>query len=209
MWKSSVDRMSESCSPLAILHQGIKECQKCRLRAGCQQTVPGEGAPNAAVVFLAEAPGETEDMRGRPLIGRAGEDFRDTARKTKLLLSECYVSYLVRCMPPDNRIPNPDELEACWPWTLKTLQLIRPKIIVRMGDTALRMLAYKLGFSKQVKQDKIIKLAGKPFYVEARRFYVYPLFHPLYALRRKEEREVFKAHMRYLKQAIPGWIQRV
>lgn len=163
---------------------------------------------NTPVVFLAEAPGETEDFRGRPLIGKAGKVFRKAMQQVGLPLSKYYVSNLILCRPPDNRVPNPDELEACWPWTSQMLQLLRPKVLVPMGDTALRMLAYKLGFSKQVKQDKITKLAGKPIYVEARKFYVYPLFHPSYAARRKDAREEFTAHCRYLKHALPRWMER-
>lgn len=171
--------------------------------------MPGEGPLNTYLMFLAEAPGETEDKQGRPLVGRAGQIFRTTARVAGLDLDKYYISNVCRCRPPDNRTPNPDELEACWPWTLKTLQLIRPKILVPLGDTALRTLAYKFEFTKFLHGEKITKLAGKPFYVAKRHFYVFPVFHPSYAARRSDAQKEFRAHFKYLAQAIPGWLQRV
>jgi DNA polymerase len=170
--------------------------------------VPGEGPSRAYLLFLAEAPGATEDEHGRPLIGKAGRIFRNSAEQAGIDLDKCYIGNICRCKPPENRTPNPDEVEACWPWVLKTLQLIKPRIIVPLGDTALRTLAYKFGFQKFLRKDKITNLAGKPFYVEDRKFYVFPMVHPSYAARRRDVREAFRAHFVYLKEAIPGWLIR-
>ena len=193
---------------LLNLHSEIKACTKCPLRQGCTQVVPGEGNPNADVIFMAEAPGQQEDECGRPQIGRAGRFFRAGLVHAEIKEKDVYITNIARCRPEDNRTPLPDEIENCWEWTLKTLQLIRPKVLVPMGRPALVTLTQKLGFSKMVGQNSILKLAGIPFYVEEKHFFVFPLFHPAFALRRITLKPEFKAHLLYLGLAIPEWIRR-
>lgn len=190
------------------LHAEIKACSKCSLRQNCTQVVPGEGNPNAGVVFFAEAPGAKEDVEGRPLIGRSGTFFRIALARAGMKEKEVYLSNIVRCHPEENRDPLPDEIESCWPWTLKTLQLIRPKVLVPMGRPALVTLSQKLGFAKKVGQNSIMKLAGIPFYVEEKNFFVFPIFHPAFAIRRSSLKPEFRAHMLYLGKALPEWMRR-
>ena len=190
------------------LHTEIKACTGCPLRQGCTQVVPGEGNPKAGVVFFAEAPGAKEDEEGRPLIGRAGTFFRIGLHRAGIPEKDVYMSNIVRCRPEDNRDPLPEEMESCWKWTLQTLQLIKPKVLVPMGRPALVTLSQKLGFSKRVGQNPIMKLAGLPFYVEDKHFFVFPMYHPAFAIRRTTLKPEFRAHLLYLAKAIPGWMRR-
>lgn len=193
---------------LMTLLEEMKSCSKCALRRGCTQVVPGEGSQEANVVFIGEAPGADEDEAGRPFVGRSGRFLREQMRLAGITEKQVLITNTCRCRPPDNREPNPDEIEACWPWTLNILQIIRPRVLVTLGRPALFTLANKLGFQKKIKNDPITKLAGKPIYVAERYFYVMPLLHPAFILRGADRRSEFTAHMRYLSQALPGWLER-
>lgn len=190
------------------LHTEMRSCSRCRLRNTCKQVVPGEGRVDTSMVLLGEGPGQEEDEQGRPFIGRSGSLLREYLRLVGINTHEVYISNVVRCRPPDNRLPNPDEIEACWPWTQKTLTLIRPVIIVTLGKTPLVTLAQKLGFPKKVGQDSITKLAGVPIYLEQHGMYIYPTFHPAYVCRRADIRRDFEGQLRYLREAYPMWIKR-
>jgi len=191
------------------LRAQISACDRCGLRSGCTQVVPGEGSEAAVIAFYSDGPGEKEDEVGRPFMDRTGTFLRDHLRRSKIMQEYAVLlDNTTRCRPPDNRDPAPDEIEACWPWTLETLKIIRPRVLVALGRPALTTVARKYGFSRQLGQDGIVKLAGAPIYLEERGFYVYPMFHPSYAVRRNESRREFGAHIEYLRQAIPGWLQR-
>ena len=190
----------------------MRACTRCALRTGadseCTQVVPGVGSQGANVAFFGEGPGRDEDEKGEPFVGRSGQLLRAQLRSAKIGLEDVYISNTVRCRPPGNRDPLPEEAETCWHWTHRTLVLIQPRIIVALGRPALATLARKLGFSKKIGQLSITKLAGKPIFVEERNFFCYPIFHPAYALRNPRVRAEFQAHIRYLALAIPGWLAR-
>lgn len=193
---------------LEALHQSIRECESCDLRKECTQVVPGDGTQTAPIMFVGEAPGADEDAQGIPFIGRSGSLLRDNLQKARIKEDIRYITNMVRCRPPDNRTPLPAELEACWPHMIATLRLIKPRILVTLGKPATFTMAHKLGFSKKVGQLSITKLAGKPIYVEERKLYVFPVFHPSYALRRRSSRDEFRAHIKYLGVAYRGWLER-
>lgn len=195
---------------LAHLHAKMEKCTKCVLREQCTQVVPGEGEETATIVFVGEGPGQREDQIGVPFVGRAGQLLRSSMRSANILKKKhlWYISNIVRCRPPDNRDPLPAEVESCWEWTIETLKIIAPKILIPLGKAALYPLAHRLGFSDKIGQQKITKLAGKPFYVESRSLYVMPFLHPSYAMRRSDAREAFESHMQYLGKAHSGWAQR-
>lgn len=206
-------------SRLELLRTAMKECTACGLRAGCTQVVPGCGAfgpggveidpQNARIVFVGEGPGENEDIVGRPFVGRAGNLLRQSIKSSAIPDPFYYITNTVRCRPPDNRDPMPDEIEACWKWTVRELKaLTRTKIIVPLGKPAVRTLAFKLGFQKQIGQLPITKIAGKPIYMEARKLYVFPMFHPAFAMRGRDRQEEFVSHLRYLGKAYLGWLKR-
>jgi uracil-DNA glycosylase family 4 len=192
---------------LQDLHERILRCDKCQLRSGCSRVVPGDGAEVTNTMFIGEGPGETEDTQGKPFVGRSGMFLRGTMETCGILPSSVYITNTVRCRPPDNRDPTPEETEACWPWTAQLLKQIKPKVIVTLGRPSLATIARKIGLSKKVGQLSITKLAGIPLYSEEYGVYLFPMLHPAYALRRNEARQDFEGHMKYLKMAIPGWVE--
>jgi len=110
---------------LEALHQEMRSCRACELRGGCSLVVPGEGAADALVVFFGEGPGEDEDKEGRPFVGRSGQFLREQMRLNSIETEKVYISNIARCRPPENRTPTMAEMEACWPWTEKTLHVIK------------------------------------------------------------------------------------
>ena len=190
---------------LAEIREQMLACAKCKLRLGCAQVVVGEGPADALLAFFGEGPGADEDARGRPFVGRSGQLLRSTMERNRIPCKTVFIDNMVRCRPPENRDPNPDEIEACWPWTRLVLRAIRPKVIVTLGRPALMTIANKLGFKiKQTFSNQV----GEPIYIEKRRLYVFPMFHPAYAARRNDIRREFNGHMSYLNEAIPYWLER-
>ncbi|MFZ2882391.1 MAG: uracil-DNA glycosylase, partial [Candidatus Moraniibacteriota bacterium] len=115
---------------LEELNKKMLACQNCALRATCQQVVPGEGSTNAEILFIGEGPGKKEDELGRPFVGAAGKFLDEMLAIINLKREDVYIANVVKCRPPENRDPLPEEALACWPWLLKQIKIIRPKLIV-------------------------------------------------------------------------------
>ena len=118
----------------------IAGCRKCFLCESRTHTVPGEGDPRARLMFVGEGPGQTEDQTGRPFVGRAGELLTQIIEAIGLRREAVYIANAVKCRPPQNRKPLPDELAACWPYLERQIELIGPKVIVALGATAAEAL---------------------------------------------------------------------
>lgn len=114
----------------------ILECP-CRLRETALQAVPGDGSASAEIMFVGEAPGKNEDEQGRPFVGAAGKFLAEMLATINLKREDIYITNVVKYRPPNNRDPEPDEIEACMPWLHEQIKIIRPKIIVTLGRHAL------------------------------------------------------------------------
>lgn len=114
----------------------IATCRKCFLCEGRKKTVPGEGNPRARLMFVGEGPGQTEDETGRPFVGRAGELLTQIIEAVELQRDEVYIANVVKCRPPQNRKPLPDEITACSPYLERQIELVQPKVLVALGATA-------------------------------------------------------------------------
>jgi uracil-DNA glycosylase family 4 len=158
---------------LDTIRQELGECTRCRLYEGRNHLVFGAGDPHAALVFVGEGPGREEDLQGKPFIGRAGELLTRIIEAIDLKREEVYITNIVKCRPPQNRNPRPDEIQTCLPVLLKQLEAIRPKIICCLGTFASQTL---LG-----TEERISSLRG--------RFHAYhgaklmPTYHPAFLLR--------------------------
>jgi uracil-DNA glycosylase len=133
----------DSLSDLTTLDavaERIRTTQCCALCAGRTNAVPGEGDPDAKLVFIGEGPGATEDALGRPFVGQAGKLLDDIIQAIGLRREDVYITNIVKCRPPQNRKPLPDEMAACMPYLHRQLALIRPKVIVALGGTAAEAL---------------------------------------------------------------------
>jgi DNA polymerase len=172
--RSDLDRrVSPKRDVLSELANQVKVCQACRLSQSRTQTVFGEGPCDALVVFVGEGPGKEEDLQGRPFVGAAGMLLTQMLQAMKLDRQAVYITNVVKCRPPNNRVPQPDEIEACHPFLKKQLLAIRPKVICALGRTA----AYAL-----LKTDLPMQsLRGRSFVWEG--IPVVVTFHPAYLLR--------------------------
>jgi len=114
----------------------ITGCTKCFLCKGRTNTVPGEGSDKSGLMFVGEGPGQTEDETGRPFVGKAGELLTKMIEAIGLQRGDVYIANAVKCRPPQNRKPLPDELAACWPFLERQIELVKPKVLVALGATA-------------------------------------------------------------------------
>ncbi len=113
-----------------------RECRRCRLRESCSQVVFGEGPPHARLMLIGEGPGQDEDIQGRPFVGKAGQLLDKILEAAGIQRSQVYIGNVVKCRPPGNRLPNPDEVKECRKYLERQIKLIRPSIIVCLGSMA-------------------------------------------------------------------------
>ncbi len=158
---------------LELLMAEVKSCQKCRLCEQRKNTVFGEGALDAKLMFIGEGPGETEDNTGRPFVGRAGQLLTKMIAAMTLTREQVYIANVVKCRPPGNRTPSPDEVETCTPYLVKQIETIRPQVIVTLGLPATQ---YMLATDRPMRE-----LRGT--WQQWRGIKVMPTYHPSYVLR--------------------------
>jgi len=181
---------------LAVLAAEAEGCRNCRLRAGCRGVVFGDGIPTARLLLVGEGPGETEDRLGRPFVGKAGQLLDKILAAAGLPRASVYIANIVKCRPPANRLPQPDEVAACLPLLEQQIAIIRPDIIVCLGALATQTL---------IDPDaRITKVRGRVFEKAGRK--LIPTFHPAALLRDESKKrpvwEDFKL-IRDLYNALP------
>ena len=161
-------------SSLKKLNSECVECTSCNLSKTRKNVVVGKGNESAQVVIIGEGPGEQEDITGLPFVGRAGK-MLDTALSSVDIdpLEDCYITNIVKCRPPNNRKPSAVESEACMPWLNEQINLLKPKIIILAGSTAVQSF---LGIN-----EPISKIRGQ--WIEKDNIKYMPIFHPSYLLR--------------------------
>lgn len=161
-------------SSLKKLNSECVECTSCNLSETRKNVVVGKGNESAHVVIIGEGPGEQEDITGLPFVGRAGK-MLDTALSSVDIdpLEDCYITNIVKCRPPNNRKPSAAESEACMPWLNEQINLLKPKIIILAGSTAVQSF---LGIN-----EPISKIRGQ--WIEKDNIKYMPIFHPSYLLR--------------------------
>ena len=130
----------QRAATLADVATLIADCQKCKLCEGRTNTVPGEGSATARLVVIGEGPGRTEDETGRPFVGRAGELLTKILEAIQLPRDQVFICNIVKCRPPENRLPQYDEIAACLPFLYRQIELVKPKVILAMGGTAAQSL---------------------------------------------------------------------
>jgi len=154
----------------------VAGCTKCRLAQGRTQVVFGVGDPSADLMFVGEAPGFHEDQQGKPFVGQAGKLLDELLAGIGLERSQVYVANVLKCRPPGNRDPQPDEIEACEGHLFRQISLIEPKIVATLGNFATKLLSGKpTGITRVHGAEQEATLGG-------RRVLLYPLYHPAAAL---------------------------
>lgn len=155
-------------------------CHGCELWKHRRNPVPGEGNADAAVIFVGEAPGYWEDVKGRPFIGAAGKLLDELLSEIGLSRGDIYIANILKCRPPENRDPSSDEVAACTPFLNRQIQIIGPRLIVTLGRHATSYILSEAGFPV----EGITKLHGRTFTTRllGLQLVVIPTFHPAAAL---------------------------
>jgi DNA polymerase len=167
-------RRADKARRLLELEEPLRTCQACRLCEGRTNLVYGVGNPDSPLLFIGEGPGRDEDLKGEPFVGRAGQLLTDMITKgMRIKREDVYIANIVKCRPPENRNPMPEEMEACLPNLERQIEIIQPRIIVTLGAVpAKALLKESLG---------ITKLRGN--WREHHGIPVMPTLHPAYILR--------------------------
>jgi len=168
---------------LAEVRKELGDCKRCKLHRTRRTIVFGEGNENATLMFIGEGPGYDEDVQGRPFVGKAGQLLTKIIESINLPREEVYIANIIKCRPPQNRNPEPDEIQSCNPFLMNQIRVIQPRIICALGTFSAQTL---------LKTDtKISALRGKLFDLEGIK--VIPTYHPAFLLRNPErKREVWE-----------------
>ena len=180
-------------SELEELHQQIASCPDCDLCRTRTRAVPGEGPPNAEVLFVGEAPGFYEDQQARPFVGPAGRFLDELIASAGLRRDQVFITNVVKCRPPNNRDPLPGEVDACRKYLQRQIELIQPKIIVSLGRYSLAWFSPREAISKVHGQAKVRDGV-----------YFMPMYHPAAALHAGNMRKVIEEDFR----KIPAVLER-
>jgi DNA polymerase len=168
--------MEDRVSRLELLKDEASACTRCRLSEGRTQVVFGVGNPDAELMFVGEAPGFHEDKQGYPFVGQAGKLLDKLLAGIGLTRSDVYIANVLKCRPPGNRDPQPDEIELCEGYLFRQIEAIEPKLVATLGNFATKLLSGKqLGITRVHGQEQEVTLGG-------RQVLLYPLYHPAAAL---------------------------
>lgn len=174
----STDRDPEA--ELADLRVEIGDCRRCRLSEKRTQVVFGTGSPRARLMFVGEGPGYEEDRQGLPFVGRAGQLLNRILQAMGMSREEVYIANIVKCRPPENRTPLPDECDTCSPFLFRQIAILRPRVICALGSVAVQTLLKTSSSISRLRGEFRCLEDGTP---------VMPTFHPAYLLRNPEKKK--------------------
>jgi DNA polymerase len=177
-------KVRSSVSALSDLYKEIANCRRCELARQRTKVVPGEGAEDATIAFIGEAPGWHEDQQGRPFVGPAGQFLDELLASIGLKRQQVYICNVLKCRPPGNRDPQPMEIKTCQEWLDRQLQMLHPKMIVTLG---------RYSMARYFPGETISKIHGK-----ARKdgdLIYFAMYHPAAALHQQKLRETIQADM--------------
>ncbi|MFP6678844.1 MAG: uracil-DNA glycosylase [Dehalococcoidia bacterium] len=178
---SSIDQIAAS----------VRLCTKCGLSETRTHAVPGEGIQSPSIMFIGEGPGLNEDQQGRPFVGRAGKLLDELLSVVPLRRTDVYITNVVKCRPPNNRDPLPEEVRACWPYLEAQISLLKPSVIATLGRHAMNRFLTNARISDEHGRATVW-----------RDIIVFPLYHPAAALRSTKLRQTLENDMRRLPEAV-------
>ena len=178
---------------LIKIAEDVSSCNKCELNHSRKKGVPGEGPSNAEIMFIGEGPGFHENMQGRPFVGAAGDLLVELLDSIGMKREDVFITNVVKCRPPGNRDPAPEELKACKPYLDQQIQIINPSVIVTLG---------RFSMARFIPQAKISEIHGQPIRVKG--MLVMPFYHPAAALHRPSLRSVVEEDFAKLPALIAG-----
>lgn len=181
---------------LQAIHAQVRTCTKCPLHVGRTKAVPGDGAADAQIMFIGEAPGFHEDQQGLPFVGAAGRLLNELLEKAGIDRQQVFITNVIKCRPPGNRDPELDEVETCKPYLDQQIEVINPKVIVTLGRHSM---------ARAYPDEKISVVHGQPRKVGD--LVYFPMFHPAAALHQPSLRSVVEADFRLLKDLLEGRLE--
>jgi len=179
--------------PLRSLYEAIADCPSCVLAKTRSRTVPGSGPLTADLMFVGEAPGQREDELGLPFVGRSGRFLDQLLAAIELTRSDVYVTNVVKCRPPANRDPAPEEIAACGDFLEQQIALVNPRVIATLG---------RFSMARWFPDARISRIHGEVKQFDDR--YVVPMYHPAAALRNGSLREVMHADFAQIPRLLQG-----
>jgi uracil-DNA glycosylase len=183
-------------APLAALHDAVSTCTRCPLAATRTQVVFGAGSPTADLMFVGEAPGFHEDKQGVPFVGAAGQLLSKLLAGIGLARDDVYICNTLKCRPPGNRDPLPEEIAACESHLFRQIELIEPRVVATLGNFATKLLSGKPdGITRVHGREQEVSLGGS-------RVLLYPIFHPAAALYTPRMLDVLQADFQRLPELL-------
>ncbi len=166
----------DATAALDLLRAEVEACTLCDLHATRTRSVAGDGDPGAGLMFVGEAPGYHEDQQGRPFVGQAGKLLDKLLGGIGLSRDDVFIANVLKCRPPNNRDPRPEEIAACRPHLWRQIALIEPRVVCTLGNFATKLLSGDpTGITRVHGQPRVAEIGGQ-------RLYLYPIFHPAAAL---------------------------
>jgi len=178
-------------SELESLVAEVSRCTRCLLHRGRTKAVPGAGPENADIMFVGEAPGFHEDQQGLPFVGAAGSFLDELLESIDLKRDQVYITNVIKCRPPGNRDPLPEEVEACKSYLDRQIELIQPKLVVTLG---------RFSMARAFPKARISRIHGQPLKISG--VIYYPMYHPAAALHQPSLRPIVEDDMRRIPELI-------
>ena len=178
-------------SELEALAAEVAQCTRCLLHRGRTRAVPGEGPQNAEIMFIGEAPGFYEDQQGRPFVGAAGQFLEELLKEIGLQREQVFIANVIKCRPPGNREPLPEEIEACKPFLDRQIELLHPRLIVTLG---------RFSMARAFPNARISSIHGQPRKIGG--VIYYPMYHPAAALHQPSLRRDVEEDMRRIPELL-------
>ena len=178
-------------SELESLVAEVSTCTRCLLHRGRTKAVPGAGPENADIMFIGEAPGFHEDQQGLPFVGAAGSFLDELLGSIDLKRDQVYITNVIKCRPPGNRDPLPEEVEACKSYLDRQIELIQPKLVVTLG---------RFSMARAFPKARISRIHGQPRKISG--VIYYPMYHPAAALHQPSLRPIVEDDMRRIPELI-------
>ena len=176
--------MAERLAEINVLNEEVRTCPKCDLATTRKRSVPGEGPLDAEIMFIGEGPGYNEDVQGRPFVGNAGTFLEELLASIGMRRDQVYITNVVKCRPPQNRDPAPDEIAACSPYLDRQIAILDPRLIVTLG---------RFSMARFFPGKTITRIHGQPKRENGR--IIFPMMHPAAALHRPENRQLVEEDM--------------
>ncbi len=177
---------------LQVIAQEVRSCTLCTLHQGRVRAVPGEGPPDAKIMLIGEGPGFHEDRQGRPFVGPSGQFLDELLAMAGLRRADVFISNVVKCRPPQNRDPQPDEIQTCTStYLFRQIDVINPRVIVTLGRFSMGLF---------LPGEKISRIHGQPRQVHGR--LIVPMLHPAAALHQPQNRPLIEADFQRLPEIL-------